>query len=68
MTNQQIKDLCDEAGSMVGDDGTGDGTGDIRTIVDEELRQGRPVTAAGIAAIVREARQDAADERAAEVL
>jgi hypothetical protein len=51
-------DLAREVGRIVGDDGTGD----IRVIVDHALAADASATAEDIAAIVREARSDAAAE------
>ncbi len=53
-------ELAREVGCIVGDDGTGD----IRVIVDHALAEDPAATAEDIAEIVREARADAAAERA----
>jgi hypothetical protein len=51
--------LCAEVATLVGDDGTGD----LRAIVDEALRDDRDATAGNIADVVAEARAAADAER-----
>ncbi len=60
MTNEnRVADLVVEVGALVGDDGTGDNG----IIIREALRDDPGVTAAQIAEIIRESRQDAALDR-----